>query len=71
MYSTDDPPQPYLIETRVIVSGENLVDAQASFDQRTNEPVVSFRFDAKGAPLRPGDAAECRPACSPSSSTIR
>lgn len=49
MYSTDDPPIPYLIENRVIVSGENLVDAQASFDQRTNEPVVSFRFDSKGA----------------------
>lgn len=49
MYSTDDPPVPYLIENRVIVSGENLVDAQATFDQRTSEPVVSFRFDAKGA----------------------
>jgi len=49
MYSHDDPPVPYLIEERVIVSGENLVDAQATFDQRTNEPVVSFRFDAKGA----------------------
>ena len=49
MYSTDDPPVPYLIENRVIVAGENLVDAQASFDQRTNEPVVSFRFDSKGA----------------------
>jgi SecD/SecF fusion protein len=49
MYSTDDPPVPYLIENRIIVSGENLVDAQATFDQRTNEPVVSFRFDSKGA----------------------
>jgi SecD/SecF fusion protein len=49
MFSTDDPPVPYLIENRVIVSGENLVDAQASFDQRTNEPVVSFRFDTRGA----------------------
>ncbi len=49
MYSADDPPIPYLIESRVIVSGENLVDAQASFDQRTNEPVVSFRFDSRGA----------------------
>ena len=48
----DDPPVPYLIEDRVIVSGENLVDAQATFDQRTSEPVVSFRFDAKGAPMR-------------------
>jgi SecD/SecF fusion protein len=49
MYSTDDPPVPYLIENRIIVSGENLVDAQASFDQRTNEPIVSFRFDSRGA----------------------
>ncbi len=48
-YSNDDPPIPYLLEKRVLVSGENLVDAQASFDQRTNEPVVSFRFDSKGA----------------------
>ncbi len=49
LYSMDDPPVPYLIESRVIVSGENLVDAQATFDQRTSEAVVSFRFDAKGA----------------------
>ncbi len=49
MYSKDNPPVPYLIENRVIVSGENLVDAQATFDSRTNEPVVSFRFDSKGA----------------------
>jgi SecD/SecF fusion protein len=49
LYSVDDPPIPYLIETRVIVSGENLVDAQATFDSRTNEPVVSFRFDNQGA----------------------
>ncbi|MCC2690603.1 MAG: bifunctional preprotein translocase subunit SecD/SecF, partial [Rhizobiaceae bacterium] len=49
MYSTDDPPVPYLIENRIIVSGENLVDAQATFDQQTSEPVVSFRFDTKGA----------------------
>ena len=49
MYSSDNPPVPYLIENRVIVSGENLVDAQSTFDQRTNEPVVSFRFDSKGA----------------------
>lgn len=49
MYSQDDPPVPYLIENRVIVSGENLTDAQATFDQRTSEAVVSFRFDGKGA----------------------
>lgn len=49
MYSTDDPPVPYLIENRVIVSGENLVDAQPGFDQRSSEPIVSFRFDNQGA----------------------
>ncbi|WP_173931521.1 protein translocase subunit SecDF [Chelativorans sp. Marseille-P2723] len=49
MYSTDNPPVPYIIEDRVIVSGENLVDAQAGFDQLTNEPVVTFRFDTRGA----------------------
>jgi len=38
-----------LIRRRVMVSGESLVDAQPSFDQQTNEPVVSFRFDASGA----------------------
>ncbi|HVW57434.1 MAG TPA: protein translocase subunit SecDF [Rhizobiaceae bacterium] len=57
MYSTDKPPVPYLIENRVIVSGENLVDAQATFDQRTGEPVVSFRFDSKGA-TRFGEATQ-------------
>ncbi|MDZ5697029.1 protein translocase subunit SecDF [Chelativorans sp. M5D2P16] len=49
MYSMDEPSVPYLIEDRIIVSGENLIDAQATFDQQTNEPVVSFRFDTRGA----------------------
>jgi len=49
LFEDTDPPTPYLIETRVMVDGENLVDAQAGFDQRTNEPIVSFRFDTKGA----------------------
>lgn len=49
LYSTDDPAVPYLVEKRVLVSGENLVDAQASFNQQNNEPVVSFRFDSRGA----------------------
>ncbi len=41
--------QPWLIETRAIVSGEDLVDSQSGFDQRTNEAIVSFRFNTKGA----------------------
>jgi SecD/SecF fusion protein len=49
LYSQDDPPVPYLIQNQVVVSGENLVDAQAAFSQQNNEPVISFRFDSKGA----------------------
>lgn len=41
--------QPYLIEKRVIVKGEDLTDAQPGFDQRTSEPIVSFRFNSTGA----------------------
>lgn len=40
---------PYLIKKRVIVSGEELVDSQSSFDGQTNEPVVTFRFNSAGA----------------------
>jgi preprotein translocase subunit SecD len=40
---------PYLIEKRVMVAGEDLVDAQPGFDQRTNEPIVTFRFNTNGA----------------------
>lgn len=39
----------YLVEDRVIVSGEDLVDAQPGFAQRTNQPVVTFRFNTAGA----------------------
>jgi preprotein translocase subunit SecD len=40
---------PYLIEKRVVVSGEDLTDAQPGFDQRNGEPIVSFRFNNNGA----------------------
>jgi protein-export membrane protein SecD len=43
------PQIPYVLKSQVLVSGQNLVDAQAAFDQRTGEPVVTFRFDAAGA----------------------
>jgi protein-export membrane protein SecD len=49
LYSTSTPPLPYVIKNQSLVSGENLVDAQAAFDQRSGEPVVTFRFDAAGA----------------------
>ena len=40
-------PIEYVVRKRVEVSGENLVDAQPTFQQ--NQPVVSFRFDSVGA----------------------
>jgi SecD/SecF fusion protein len=49
LYSQDDPPVPYLIENRVLVSGEDLAKASATYDSRTNEPVVSFTFNSRGA----------------------
>jgi preprotein translocase subunit SecD len=39
---------PHLVERRVIVSGGDLTDAQPGFDQRTNEPIVTFRFGMAG-----------------------
>jgi protein-export membrane protein SecD len=38
-----------LLEKRSIVSGEDLVDSQPGFDQQSNEPIVSFRFNSSGA----------------------
>src|SRR5271169_4253051 len=49
LYSASQPKTPYLIEKRVLVSGGDLTDAQPGFDQRTNEPIVSFRFNTSGA----------------------
>lgn len=42
-------PSHYLIQKRVMVSGDTLIDSQPTFDSRTSEPVVSFRFDSQGA----------------------
>ena len=39
---------PLLVERRQVVSGEDLVDARAAFDQN-NTPAVSFRFDGRGS----------------------
>jgi preprotein translocase subunit SecD/SecD/SecF fusion protein len=47
--SVDDPPQPYVVEETPLLTGEDLVDAQPSFDQNSNEPVVSFRLSTGGA----------------------
>ncbi len=49
LYSSTKPKTPYLIEKRILVSGGDLTDAQPGFDQRTSEPIVSFRFNTSGA----------------------
>ena len=40
--------QPMPIYDRVALSGERLSDARSGFDQQTNQPIVTFRFDTLG-----------------------
>src|SRR5215467_13491349 len=40
---------PYRVYKRAMLTSRDLVDAQPSFDQRTSQPVVTFRFNANGA----------------------
>jgi preprotein translocase subunit SecD len=42
-------PQSYVIKKQVLVSGGDLIDAQPGFDQRTNQPIVSFKFNSSGS----------------------
>ncbi|MET4384703.1 preprotein translocase subunit SecD [Bradyrhizobium sp. F1.4.3] len=49
LMSTSSPKVPYVVKKQVLVSGGELTDAQTGFDQRTNEPIVSFRFNSTGA----------------------
>ncbi len=44
----DEQGTPYLVKRRVIVSGENLVNANVTTDQN-NRPAIGFRFDGQGA----------------------
>jgi preprotein translocase subunit SecD len=46
--SADEPGVYYIVEATPVVTGEELVDAQPSFDQN-NRPAVSFRFNPSGA----------------------
>jgi protein-export membrane protein SecD len=38
-----------IVETKIILSGENLEDAQSARDNTSNEPIVNFQFDSAGA----------------------
>ena len=49
LMSSTTPKTPYVIKRQVLVSGGDLTDAQPGFDQRTGEPIVSFRFNTSGS----------------------
>jgi preprotein translocase subunit SecD len=49
LMSAQTPKVPYVIKKQVLVSGGDLTDAQPGFDQRTNEPIVSFKFNTSGS----------------------
>ena len=40
---------PIIVKRQVILTGENLTDAQAGFDSQSHEPTVNLTLDAKGA----------------------
>jgi preprotein translocase subunit SecD len=49
LMSSTSPKIPYVIKKQVLVSGGDLTDAQPGFDQRSGEPIVSFRFNTAGS----------------------
>ena len=47
----------YTLQKRVLVSGEDLVNASQTFDSQTGQPQVAFRFNGRGA-RRFGEATQ-------------
>lgn len=41
--------RPLIVKKQVVLTGDNLTDAQAGFDSQTQEPVVNLTLDGKGA----------------------
>ncbi|MEO7128926.1 MAG: protein translocase subunit SecD [Rhodoferax sp.] len=41
--------QPVVVKKQVVLTGENLTDAQAGFDSQTQEPTVNLTLDSKGS----------------------
>ena len=58
------------ISKRIIMSGENLIDAQPSIQNQNNEPTVSFTLDRLGA-QKFGRATTCLLYTSPSPRDMR
>ena len=46
---TDRDGSPLIVKRQVVLTGDNLSDAQPGFDGQTHEPVVNLTVDAKGA----------------------
>ncbi len=40
---------PMFVDSRALLSGDDLADAQPSFHQQTGQPIVTFRFNTRGA----------------------
>lgn len=48
-YPTNPSGVPFIaVKRQVMISGDQLIDAQQGFDQQNNEPVVNIRFDGAG-----------------------
>jgi preprotein translocase subunit SecD len=47
--SAEPSGQPQVIKKQVLVSGGDLTDAQPGFDQRSGQPIVSFKFNTSGS----------------------
>jgi protein-export membrane protein SecD len=47
--STEPGKPSFVVKKQVLVSGGELTDAQPGFDQRSGEPIVSFRFNTSGS----------------------
>ncbi|MDP9836675.1 SecD/SecF fusion protein [Neorhizobium huautlense] len=45
----DEQGQQYPVLDRVELSGDHLTDARAAFEQQSQRPIVTFRFDSSGA----------------------
>ena len=44
-----DTNEEIMVSKRIILNGENLVDAQPRFDNQSNQPIVAFSLDRLGA----------------------
>ena len=42
---------PILVETRSLLSGDDLADSQPSFDSQSSQPIVTFRFNSRGGAI--------------------